>query len=208
MLADFVSKRGGSLLMLGGRRSFAEGGWGGTPVGDVLPVVMGAANSKYFTELTVRPTRAGSLTPVTQIAATDEASSSKWNDMPDLSTVNLIREVKPGATVLLTGVDKARQDHVVLAFQRYGRGKAFAMATTARRSCPTNQASTTSASAPSARTRSWARRRCRYASRPGTRSTSTPRCARRCSSGSPKTPADDSSRRRPPRGCPKRSATA
>ena len=32
MLADFVSKRGGGLLMLGGRRSFAEGGWAGTPV--------------------------------------------------------------------------------------------------------------------------------------------------------------------------------
>ena len=47
--------------------------------------------------------------------------------MPDLSAVNLIREVKPGATILLTGTDKARQDHVVLAFQRYGRGKAFAM---------------------------------------------------------------------------------
>jgi len=47
--------------------------------------------------------------------------------MPDLSAVNLIREVKPGATVLLTGVDKSRQDHVVLAYQRYGRGKAFAM---------------------------------------------------------------------------------
>ena len=49
MIADFVSKRGGGLLMLGGRRSFAEGGWGGTPVGDVLPVVIdGAPNPKYF----------------------------------------------------------------------------------------------------------------------------------------------------------------
>ena len=127
MLADFVSKRGGSLLMLGGRRSFAEGGWGGTPVGDVLPVVIGASNSKYFAELSVRPTRAGAITPITQIGATEDASASKWNDMPDLSAVNMIREVKPGATVLLTGTDKARQDHVVLAFQRYGRGKAFAM---------------------------------------------------------------------------------
>ena len=38
MLADFVSKRGGGLLMLGGRRAFAEGGWAGTPVAEVLPV--------------------------------------------------------------------------------------------------------------------------------------------------------------------------
>ena len=34
MIADFVSKRGGGLLMLGGRRSFAEGGWSGTPLDD------------------------------------------------------------------------------------------------------------------------------------------------------------------------------
>jgi hypothetical protein len=88
---------------------------------------MGAANSKYFTELSVRPTRAGALTPITQIAATDEASAARWEEMPDLSAVNAIREVKPGATVLLTGTDKSRQDHVVLAYQRYGRGKAFAM---------------------------------------------------------------------------------
>ncbi len=40
MIADFVSKRGGGLLMLGGRRSFAEGGWAGTPVGEVLPVIL------------------------------------------------------------------------------------------------------------------------------------------------------------------------
>ena len=33
MIADFVDRRGGGLLMLGGPRSFAEGGYGGTPGG-------------------------------------------------------------------------------------------------------------------------------------------------------------------------------
>jgi uncharacterized membrane protein len=128
MIADFVSKRGGGLLMLGGRRSFAEGGWGGTPVGEVLPVVMGPGDAKYLaTDINVRPTRAGSTYPVTALADAEDASAKKWDSMPELSAVNLIREVKPGATVLLTGTDKARQDHVVLAFQRYGRGKAMAL---------------------------------------------------------------------------------
>jgi uncharacterized membrane protein len=128
MIGDFVSKRGGGLLMLGGHRSFAEGGWGGTPVGEVLPVVIGSSNAKYLaTDISTRPTRAGASVPVTQIAETESASAKKWDDMPELSAVNLIRDVKPGATVLLTGVDKSRQDHVVLAYQRYGRGKAFAM---------------------------------------------------------------------------------
>ncbi|HZR24596.1 MAG TPA: glutamine amidotransferase [Vicinamibacterales bacterium] len=128
MIADFVSKRGGALLMLGGRRSFAEGGWAGTPVGDVLPVVMGNPNAKYLaTDISIHPTRAGAIFPVTQIADTEDASQKKWDDMPELSAVNQIKDVKPGATVLLTGTDKTKQDHVILAYQRYGRGKALAM---------------------------------------------------------------------------------
>ncbi len=127
MIADFVSKRGGGLLVLGGRRSFAEGGWNGTPVGEVLPVVADAANAKYLSELSVRPTRAGSLFPVTQIADTEAASVAKWNDMPTVTTVNAVHQVKPGATVLLNAVDNQRKEQVVLAFQRYGRGKAVAM---------------------------------------------------------------------------------
>jgi uncharacterized membrane protein len=127
MIADFVNKRGGSLLMLGGRRSFAEGGWGGTPVGEVLPITMEAANPKHFSELQVRPTRAGSTFPVTQIGGDEKASAARWETMPAVTTVNPIRLVKPGATVLLNAVDNRRQDQVVLAYQRYGRGKAIAM---------------------------------------------------------------------------------
>ncbi len=111
MLADFVSKRGGGLLMLGGRRSFAEGGWAGTPVAEVLPVEFdnagrGNNNSNaaaYFTRLSVHPTRAGAVYPVTQLAETEKASATKWDGMPTVSAVNLVRSVKPGATVLLTG---------------------------------------------------------------------------------------------------------
>jgi uncharacterized membrane protein len=127
MIADFVNKRGGGLLMLGGRRSFAEGGWGGTPVGEVLPVVIESANAKYFSEVQAKPTRAGATFPVTQIAGDEKASAAKWTDMPAVTTVNAIRLAKPGATVLLTGVDNRRQDQIVLAYQRYGRGKAIAL---------------------------------------------------------------------------------
>ena len=47
--------------------------------------------------------------------------------MPAVTTVNSVHQVKPGATVLLTAVDGKKQDQVVLAYQRYGRGKAIAM---------------------------------------------------------------------------------
>ena len=126
MIADFVNTRGGGLLMLGGRRSFAEGGWGGTPVGDVLPVVLENTSAKYFSELQAKPTRAGATFPVTQIAGDEKASGAKWNDMPAVTSVNAIRLAKPGATVLLSAFDNRRQDQIVLAYQRYGRGKAIA----------------------------------------------------------------------------------
>ncbi|HUR34464.1 MAG TPA: glutamine amidotransferase [Vicinamibacterales bacterium] len=132
MLADFVSKRGGGLLMLGGRRSFAEGGWAGTPVAEVLPVefdggARGANDSGgYFSRLSVHPTKAGAVYPVTQLAGTEKASATKWDGMPTVSAVNQVRAVKPGATVLLTGTTETRQEQVVLAYQRYGRGKSMA----------------------------------------------------------------------------------
>jgi uncharacterized membrane protein len=132
MLADFVSKRGGGLLMLGGRRAFAEGGWAGTPVAEVLPIefdaeTQGRGNApEYFTHLNVRPTRAGSVFPVTQLAATEQESNTRWNSMPTVSSVNQVRAVKRGATVLLNGATEDRREQPVLAFQRYGRGKALA----------------------------------------------------------------------------------
>jgi uncharacterized membrane protein len=134
MLAEFVSKRGGGLLMLGGRRSFAEGGWAGTPVAEVLPVQFESGprgtggGEEYFSQLAVRPTRAGLAFPVTQLAGDEQASAAKWNDLPAVSTVNAVRQVKAGATVLLTGTDDNRQEQIVLAYQRYGRGKALAFA--------------------------------------------------------------------------------
>jgi uncharacterized membrane protein len=130
MLADFVSVRGGGLMMLGGRRSFAEGGWAGTPVAEVLPVDLDAppgGDDQFFRELAVRATRAGATSPVVQLADSEQASVARWNDLPNLSAVNQVRRVKPGATVLLTGTDEEGDEQIVLAHQRYGRGKAIAL---------------------------------------------------------------------------------
>jgi uncharacterized membrane protein len=130
MLADFVSKRGGGLLMIGGRRAFVEGGWAGTPVAEVLPVELDGAPARGNNQpealwVSVRPTREGSTYPVTKLEATDKASTDRWNELPRVTTVNPVQRVKPGATVLLTGEDDRRVEHVVLAYQRYGRGKSL-----------------------------------------------------------------------------------
>ena len=142
MLADFVSVRGGGLLFLGGRRSFAEGGYAGTPLADVMPVVVtGAAvpdSMTFFADLKVALTPAGESHAVAQIEATPAASMQRWKSLPNVTTVNRIREVKPGAVVLVTGsVPAGGRAEVpggsvgdyhqpVLVYQRFGRGIAVA----------------------------------------------------------------------------------
>ena len=129
MIAEFVDRRGGGLLALGGPRAFSEGGYAGTAVADSLPVVLDPGQRDKDGELVrmnVRPTRAGAASAVTQVATTETASMERWNTMPVVTAVNRLSAIKPGATVLLSGADNARRDYPVLVFQRYGRGKAFA----------------------------------------------------------------------------------
>jgi hypothetical protein len=141
MLADFVSERGGGLLMLGGRRGLAEGGYAGTALADVIPVVLEpapGAEDAPVTELAVRPTVAGAAQPALQLGPDARASAERWRTLPPLTAVNLVRRAKPGATVLLTGVPSAAPGaaagtqagpaRVVLAAQRFGRGRAAAFA--------------------------------------------------------------------------------
>ena len=132
MIGEFVERRGGGLLMLGGARSFSEGGYAGTPVADALPVVLErlarSVDDLPVSRIKLHPTRAGEGYAVTQIAASEAASNTRWNELPVLTSVNALRDLKPGATLLLTGTDDKRRTQPVLAFQRYGRGKALAFA--------------------------------------------------------------------------------
>jgi uncharacterized membrane protein len=128
MIAEFVDLRGGGLLVLGGQHALGEGGYAGTPVADVLPVVLDRPSkaTPSPSAIKVLPTRAGEAHAVTQLGETQEASADRWKTLPPLTSVNPIQAVKPGATVLLSGPDERRRDRVVLAFERYGRGKSIA----------------------------------------------------------------------------------
>jgi uncharacterized membrane protein len=130
MIADFVSERGGGLLVLGGRSAFAEGGWAGTAVEDVLPVVLPreAGDDTFLAEVDVTPTPAGAAHAALRLGEEYEDPVAHWEWLPPVTTVNRVTEVKPGATSLLLGeADELDEPQVVLAHQRYGRGKALAL---------------------------------------------------------------------------------
>lgn len=129
MIADFVSERGGGLLALGGRAAFAEGGWAGTPVEEVLPVVLGDAappSAGFLAEVKASPTPAGAAHPALQLGPDAESTRARWDSLPPVTVVNALSRVRPGATTLLTGAGGGLTDQVLLAHQRYGRGKALA----------------------------------------------------------------------------------
>ena len=119
MLADFVSKRGGGLLMLGGRRSFAEGGWAGTPVAEVLPgrARESGREDRLASRRILRTCARRAPAPVSGHA--DCRRRSGVGDQVERDADGHDRQpvyaVKPGATVLLIGIDNGRQDQVVLA---------------------------------------------------------------------------------------------
>ncbi len=131
MIADFVSERGGGFLMLGGRSSFAEGGWAGTPVEEVLPVILSdapASPAGYLQEVKVAPTPAGAANAAMQLGNDSVDVRTRWAALPPVTIVNRVTETRPGATVLLQGTSDALDPpQVVLAHQRYGRGKALAL---------------------------------------------------------------------------------
>ncbi|MCH7748067.1 MAG: hypothetical protein IH939_08215 [Acidobacteria bacterium] len=72
LITEFV-ERGGGLLMLGGRRSFGDGGWAETEIADLLPVEIPVRASgdvpRAAVEVRLAPTPLGLTHPVTQIGA-------------------------------------------------------------------------------------------------------------------------------------------
>ena len=128
MISDFVSQRGGGLLALGGRDAFAEGGYAGTPVAEVLPVVLEepADPVRAFREVSVRPTEVGRGHPAARVRTGTGGEEGAWDSLPPLTSLNPVTRSKPGATVLLTSDDEA-DPRIVLAYHRFGRGKAAAL---------------------------------------------------------------------------------
>jgi uncharacterized membrane protein len=134
MIADFASMRGGGILFLGGRRSFGEGGYAGTPLADIMPMFLEgeavADSMTPFNELQVRVTPAGMSHPVTSHAALPARRSGKPDSSAiirvPVSSVNRVTRLKPGAISLLEGA-AGRYRQPVLAYQRFGRGLAVAL---------------------------------------------------------------------------------
>ncbi len=132
MLVDFAARRGGGVLLLGGRRAFSEGGFAGTPLAELSPVVLyrraaDQGRPELLTDLRLELTPQGRGHPATLLRDGREESNELWPTLPVLSAYQRATELKAGATALLQAGSPASADPlIVLAHQRIGRGRAIA----------------------------------------------------------------------------------
>lgn len=130
VIADFVLEQAGAFLMLGGKSTFASGGYEGTPIERILPVAVKPEGDLQL-KGKFRPivTPEGAMHPVLQLDPNPDASRVLWAGLPLLDGCNGTGPAKPGATVLLTRRSSRRiqAPDTILAVQRYGKGKTAAL---------------------------------------------------------------------------------
>jgi uncharacterized membrane protein len=128
LLRNFVSQRGGGLLMLGGPDSFGDGQYDRTPVSELLPVYFSRSASgldevQYRLDLT----REGMLQPWVRSRKTEDEERNRLAAMPAFHTLSRVGNIKPGAVVLCEAVDPSGNKSPALVAQQFGRGHVAAL---------------------------------------------------------------------------------
>lgn len=128
LVERFVSERGGGFLMLSGQESFRAGKYERTPIADLLPVYLDAPSIAASTgPFQLQLSRDGWLQPWVRLRDQEEAEQQRLADMPEFRTVNRVRGIKPGASILATVQDQLGNQYPGLVAHRYGRGRAAAL---------------------------------------------------------------------------------
>jgi uncharacterized membrane protein len=129
-LSDFVSVRGGGLLVTGSR-SFAQHGLAGTPLEEVLPVELGdrrgVARASYTAGgagYTIALTPDGERHPIMRLGGTTDETRRKWAGLPPMAAAAPLGNARPGGVVLAVTSSPAGV-FPVIAVQRYGRGRSM-----------------------------------------------------------------------------------
>ena len=128
---QFAFRRGGALLALGGSKSFNVGGYGNTPLADLLPVYLNGVKEVPTESQTFKATPGdrGRDHPAARLVDAPDANAKAWEQMPAISLPEVITETKPGASVILEARSTKEKNRVapLLVEERYGRGKTLVL---------------------------------------------------------------------------------
>jgi len=136
---EFVSKFGGGLLNIAGRR-YAPWSYMGTPIEQLLPIEVDAtgraANAASTNDIPIIPklTQAGQDSPMLRLGDTPEENLRVWTqDLPPLYWDARVARAKPAATVLAVDPDPAKANKYgpmpLIAIEGYGLGQSMFIGT-------------------------------------------------------------------------------
>ncbi len=127
LIYDFVSRRGGGLLMMGGQESFRQGDFDRTPIGEMLPVDLSREMKSPTAGIRLSLTRDGWLQPWIRLRSDEIAEEERLKSMPEFRTLNSSSYVRPGAVVMAEVQDDQDNHWPALIVQRFGKGRTAAL---------------------------------------------------------------------------------
>lgn len=130
MIRDFVSDRGGSLLMLAGPSGLGNGGWGQSTIADVLPARLPATTTDSFhrKKAAVTLTAQGADSQMLRFAAAADENRDAWRELPEVADYQLTGSLKPAAVTLINAETDVGQVPLLIT-QPFGRGHSYILAT-------------------------------------------------------------------------------
>ncbi len=129
LLREYVDRRGGGILFLGGRSSLSDGGWGASSLNDLLPTYLPAGNHNFHRNAAkVELTPEGVDSPITRLLDDPGKNAERWKKLTYLADYEDAGSPKPGATVF-ADLDVGRRKLPLLITQNYGHGRTAILAT-------------------------------------------------------------------------------
>ncbi len=138
LIREFVDRRGGGLLLLGGEFSLADGGWNATKLTDLFPTTLPTQAGTFHREVdprngtthtTAELAPAGVDSIITRLVDDPAANAAKWKKLPYLMDYENPGTPKPGAAVLANVITPEGRKLPLLVTENFGRGRTAIMAT-------------------------------------------------------------------------------
>ena len=129
-IRDFVDRRGGGLLFIGGRASLGDGGWQNSPMAELVPVKLPDGRGTFHRDFSsVSLTAQGAQGVLCRLDENPARNAERWKKIPQIANYQDVGEAKPGATTLLEVTPAGKRPQPLLVTQNYGRGRTVLFAT-------------------------------------------------------------------------------
>lgn len=128
LLREYVDRRGGGVLFLGGRSALSDGGWSTSSLNELLPTFLPSGRAFQRNSATVELTAEGIDSPITRLLDDPAKNAERWKKLTYLADYQDAGSPKPGSTVLVQ-MKAGNRRLPLLITQNYGHGRTAIMAT-------------------------------------------------------------------------------